>query len=255
MVTPKIWPNSVLWICKICYIRGALKVVRNKWAITISSENFCKTCNTLCKNRYMKHYVEWGDEMCCYGIGPTLLYEQYDRIWNTKADDAFICNFMCWTSWIFSARWDKFSECLYLIACLKGKTYIYIYMFAVEDVLSGNLQIERGTFLVLIGRWNPWIFWLLVPCTRHTYIWDHWCIHDAFEWLWRRVKGSTKLQTQSNRRLAGLIWEREIQHNNYYDMSYHLEMDKFGIYVCLSQPSCRVQTNQRCSTAVGYCLI
>jgi hypothetical protein len=30
--------------------------------------------------------------------------------------------------------------------------YIYIYMFAVEDVLSGNLQIERGTFLVLIGR-------------------------------------------------------------------------------------------------------
>ena len=47
----------------------------------------------------MKHDVEWSDEnvllIYCYGIGPTLLYEQYDRIWNMKAEDAFICNIMC----------------------------------------------------------------------------------------------------------------------------------------------------------------
>jgi len=47
----------------------------------------------------MKHYVEWSDEnvllIYCYGIGPTLLYEQYDRIWNMKGEDAFICNIMC----------------------------------------------------------------------------------------------------------------------------------------------------------------
>jgi hypothetical protein len=198
----------------------------------------------------MKHYVEWSDEnvllIYCYGIGPTLLYEQYDRIWNMKAEDAFICNIMCWTSRIFSARWDKFS-----IACLK---HIYIYICCWGCVVRQFTDWE-GNFSGIDWQMKSLNFPPLVPCTRHTYIWDHWCIHDAFEWLWRGVKGSTKLQTQSNWRLAGLIWEREIQHNNYYDMSNHLEMDKFGIYVCLSQPSCRVQTNQRCSTAIGYCLI